>query len=126
MNLNIHNFGGDKDSVTIFGHRVGATLSMALTASPRASKLFTQVWASSGSEHFPGNSLKLGDFERKNAEYGNLFPECKKISDWQNIESSTLLNKIPESWKAGHSHTLPSQNESSSDFHDWIVLDGIF
>ncbi|KAL7032492.1 hypothetical protein ACKWTF_007333 [Chironomus riparius] len=123
INLNIHNFGGDKNSVTLFGHRTGATLVTALTASPKATKYFTKVWASSGSQHFSGKSLE--DSERENAEYANQFPNVKSLEDWQKVDSTELMKKMPETWMKKHSNSLPDRDESATSFHDWIVLDGV-
>jgi carboxylesterase type B len=123
IQLNIVNFGGDPKSVTIVGHRTGATLATALTAIPRANKLFKQVWASSGSYHYPGESLEVS--ERSNLGYAGLFPECKEKSNWQNKEASDLVSKVPKEWSIDHLSKLPAWNENSSEFHDWIVLDGV-
>lgn len=123
IELNIVNFGGDPKSVTILGHRTGATLATALSAIPRANKRFKQVWASSGSFHFPGESLDIS--ERNNLGYAGLFPECKEKSAWQLKEASELINKMPKEWSTDYLTTLPSYNENSSDLHDWIVLDGV-
>lgn len=123
IQLNIVNFGGDPNSVTILGHRTGATLATALTAIPRANKLFKQVWASSGSFHFPGESLE--NSERNNLGYAGLFPECKEKTCWKSKDASELINKVPKEWSVEHMTSLPAYNENSSEFHDWIVLDGV-
>ncbi|XP_070493345.1 neurotactin [Chironomus tepperi] len=123
INLNIHNFGGDKNSVTLFGYRTGATLVTALTASPKATKYFTKVWASSGSQHFSGKSLE--ESERENAVYASQFPDVKSLEDWQKVDSTELMKKIPESWTKKHANALPSRDEVATSFHDWIVLDGV-
>lgn len=49
IQLNIYHFGGNPKSVTLFGHRAGATLVSALITSPKAKDLFTRAWVSSGS-----------------------------------------------------------------------------
>lgn len=108
--------------MTLFGHRTGATLVTALAASPKATKYFSKVWASSGSQHFSGKSLE--ESERENAEYAKQFPNVTSLKDWQGIDSTELMKKIPESWTKKHSNTLPSSDESATSFHDWIVLDG--
>lgn len=94
----------------------------ALSATPKANKLFTRAWASSGSYHFPGNELK--DSERNNIEFGNAFPDCKTKSDWQSKDSTELLKKIPASWSKKF-NSLPTTVEKASDYHEWMVLDGI-
>lgn len=49
VQLNIHHFAGNPKSVTLLGHRAGATLVSALITSPKAKDLFTRAWVSSGS-----------------------------------------------------------------------------
>lgn len=124
ININIQNFGGDPKSVTIFGHRSGASLAIALTAIPRANKLFKQVWASSGSYHFSGDPLEVS--EKNNLEYAGQFPDCKEKSNWQYKDANELVKKTPENWIKNHKTTLPAYNENSSNFHDWIVNDGVY
>lgn len=124
IQINIQNFGGDPNSVTIFGHRSGSTLATALTVIPRANKLFSQVWASSGSFHFPGSPLDVS--EKNNLEYAVAFPDCKEKINWQSKDSAELINKTPESWTKEHLTTLPAWDENSSNFHDYIVLDGVY
>lgn len=124
IKINIQNFGGDPNSVTILGHRSGSTLATALTAIPRANKLFSQVWASSGSFHFPGSPLDVS--EKNNLEYAVAFPDCKEKSNWQSKDGEELIKKTPENWTKEHMTSLPGWSESSSDFHDNIVLDGVF
>lgn len=46
---NIHNFGGNPKSVTLLGHRAGATIVTALITSPKAKDLFARAWVTSGS-----------------------------------------------------------------------------
>lgn len=108
--------------MTLFGHRTGATLATALTASPKANQYFSKVWASSGSFRFPGKPLE--DSERENLEYAKEFPSVTKLDDWQDLSTTDLIGKIPEPWTKKHSNSLPGVEEKSSSFHDWIVLDG--
>jgi carboxylesterase type B len=124
INTNIHNFGGDRNSVTLFGHRTGATLVTALTASPKAAKLFKNVWASSGSAHYPGSSFSLSDYERKNLDFQNFFPEAKSRDDWKRVDAKAILEKLPESWSKEHANLLPGRDENMNNFHDWLVTDG--
>lgn len=49
IQLNIHHFGGNPKSVTILGHRAGATIVSALITSPKAKDLFARAWVTSGS-----------------------------------------------------------------------------
>jgi carboxylesterase type B len=124
IKINIQHFGGDPKSVTIFGHRTGATLATALTAIPKANKLFSGVWASSGSFRLPGDPLEV--FEKNNLEYAGLYPTIKDKSAWQEIDALELVNKTPSTWTKEHIGNLPTYYENSSDFHDWIVQDGVY
>lgn len=49
IQLNIHHFGGNPKSVTLLGHRAGATIVSALITSPKAKDLFARAWVTSGS-----------------------------------------------------------------------------
>lgn len=49
IKLNIYHFGGNPKSVTLLGHRAGATLVSALITSPKAKDLFAKAWVTSGS-----------------------------------------------------------------------------
>jgi hypothetical protein len=84
--------------------------------------LFTRIWASSGSSHFPGNDLR--DSEIENQDYGNAFPDCKDKKCWQEKNTADLLKMIPTAWKRGFD-SLPGVNDKSTEYHDWMVLDGI-
>lgn len=54
IQLNIHHFGGNPKSVTLFGHRSGATLVSAIVTSSKANDLFARAWVTSGAALFPG------------------------------------------------------------------------
>lgn len=69
VNLNIHHFGGNPKSVTLFGHRAGATMVSALVTSPQAKDLFARAWVTSGAAIFPG-MLKFTE---------NLISSCKFV-----------------------------------------------
>lgn len=109
--------------MTLFGHKTGATLATALTASPKAIQYFSKVWASSGSTRFPGNPLE--DSERANLEFAKAFPEVNSLSGWQTVSADALAEKIPQSWRKKHSNSLPAVDEESSSLHEWLVLDGL-
>lgn len=48
VQLNILHFGGNPKSVTLLGHRAGATLVTALSSSPKVKDLFARAWVTSG------------------------------------------------------------------------------
>lgn len=120
VNLNIEHFGGDPNSVTLFGHRAGATLVSALVTSPEAKGLFARAWVSSGSALFPGRSLQ--ESERANDEY--LIPmKCKEAECLRETDENELLEAVPDTWRRTWPD-LPSRNENTSARHEWLVLDG--
>lgn len=49
VNENIHNFGGDKDRITIFGHSAGGASTQAHVLSPASKNLFNNAIIMSGS-----------------------------------------------------------------------------
>lgn len=122
IEVNIQNFGGDKDNVVLVGHRAGATIVSALVTSPKAKGLFSRAWVSSGSALFPGKPL--ADSERANAE----FKETSKCDDDASCLTNTtnatdLLNSVPDTWRKNYAD-LPAINENTSVGHEWLVLDG--
>ncbi|CRL04436.1 CLUMA_CG017521, isoform A [Clunio marinus] len=122
IQINIKNFGGDPNSVILFGHRTGATLVTALTSSSKASKLFSRAWVSSPSSHYPGRPLV--ETERENAvDFDRNFPDCEDKGCWKKVDAKTLMEKLPESWKRPASSTLPAIDEAKP--REFLVLDGI-
>ncbi|XP_068081791.1 neurotactin-like [Anabrus simplex] len=122
VNLNIVNFNGDQKSVTVLGHRAGATLVTALTTSRLSHGLFHRAWLSSGSGVYPGKQLQ--ESEMKNAKYvknieqcqGNITADCLRL-----VDPEDLIKGIPDSWKPVISD-LPKPEEEPA--HEWLVLDG--
>lgn len=62
---NIENFGGNPRSVTLLGHRAGATIVTALTTSPKAKHLYARAWVTSGSAVGVQIGFYFTPFERK-------------------------------------------------------------
>lgn len=104
------------------------SLVAALASSSKANKLFARVWLSSPSAHFPGKSLV--ENERQNVDYAKIFPGCDDKTCWKEMDSKSLLEKVPEEWTRDLSSTLPSISEDNSSDeetksqHEFLVLDG--
>lgn len=120
IQLNIVHFGGNPKSVTLFGHRAGATLVSALVTSPRAKDLYTRAWATSGSAWFPGKPLT--ESERANAEFLDA-AKCVDATCLRKTEDEELLDAVPDTWRRIWSD-LPAADENTTSRHEWLVLDG--
>lgn len=116
VKYNIKHFGGDESSVTLLGHRAGATLTAALTTVPKAQKLYSRVWLSSPSVIFPGDSL---DQSQINNEPFKQRSKCNDIECLQRISTTEILAATPDVWLGSNVGTLPH-----TDQHSWLVLDG--
>nr|CAD7596774.1 unnamed protein product [Timema genevievae] len=119
IKLNIENFNGDKNAVTVFGHRAGGTLVTALTSSKMAKGLFSRAWVSSGSGVFPGKDL--AEEQMDNGEYVRSLG-CGDADCLQRLDVKELLNKVPGHWRYPAAD-LPSSGLPSP--HRWLVLDGV-
>ncbi|XP_021184636.3 neurotactin [Helicoverpa armigera] len=116
VNLNIKHFGGDPQSVTLLGHRAGATLTAALTTVGAAHKLYSRVWLSSSSVIFPGEPLEQSQKLNKG------FKDMIKCNDAHCLrQTSTTEVLTPDIWLENYIGKLPSSDESK---HSLLVLDG--
>lgn len=102
IQLNIVHFGGNPSSVTLFGHRAGATLVSALITSPKAKGLFARAWVSSGAAIFPGKPL--GESERANSLYLDQLKCSTEASEGKSsclysMEAEELLDAVPDTWR---------------------------
>ncbi|XP_014248776.1 neurotactin [Cimex lectularius] len=125
-NINIRNFGGDKNHITVVGHRAGATLVTALTSILKPEKLFQRVWISSGTTVFPNMTLR--EAEKQSEEYINGL-DCNINTTSGGIaecltkmEIEDLLDAIPDSWRRQKEGVLPVSEVKG---HQWLVEDGI-
>lgn len=117
VKYNIKHFGGDESSVTLLGHRAGATLTAALTTVLKAQKLYSRVWLSSASVIFPGEAVE----NFKNYEQFKQRVKCNDIECLQRISTTEILGATPDTWLGSNVGTLPVAGEFQ---HSWLVLDG--
>ncbi|XP_062129566.1 neurotactin [Drosophila sulfurigaster albostrigata] len=122
IQLNIVHFGGDAKSVTLLGHRAGATLVSALVTSKQLDGLYTRAWASSASAVYPGKALQ--ESERMNT---NLMAtlDCQDAACLREASSEKLWAATPDTW-FNFPVDLPKQQEqTNASRHEWLVLDGV-
>lgn len=124
VQLNIEHFGGNKSSVTLWGHRAGGTLVTTLLGARRAKGLFSRAWISSGSAIFPGNDLV------KSENISERFLNSIQCGDAACLKSKTaeaLMDAVPDVWHMGN-EGLPEISEvtikDTTKRHEWLVLDG--
>ncbi|KAK4880802.1 hypothetical protein RN001_008948 [Aquatica leii] len=120
IQYNIEHFGGDRRSVTLFGHRAGATLVTALAATRGAEKLFKQAWATSGGAIFPGKTLM--ELEMGNKHYMSNV-QCESAECLLKADAEYLVNSVTDTWRKPQPD-LPSKTEEPDKRHEWLVLDG--
>lgn len=118
IQYNIKNFGGDPQSVTLLGHRAGATLTAALTTVRSAHTLYSRVWLSSPSVIFPGEPLERA---QKNNEQFKHILKCNDVECLRNAKPMEIISATPDTWLGSDAHTLPRTGETK---RSWLVLDG--
>ncbi|XP_062708528.1 neurotactin [Aedes albopictus] len=120
IQLNIAHFGGNPESVTLFGHRAGGTMVAALASSNKTSKLFARSWISSAASIYPGNPLP--ESEKANTAYlGRI--KCEDAECLRDKEDEDVLDAVPDTWRRIFPD-LPSVEENATANHEWLVLDG--
>ncbi|KAH8372395.1 hypothetical protein KR093_011355 [Drosophila rubida] len=122
IQLNIMHFGGDAKSVTLLGHRAGATLVSALVSSNQLDGLYTRAWASSASAIYPGKPLQ--ESERLNV---NLMAtlDCQDAACLRETSSEKLWAATPDTWFNFPVDLPKPQEQTNASRHEWLVLDGI-
>lgn len=115
---NIKHFGGDPMSVTLFGHRAGATLTAALTTVKKAQRLYSRVWLSSPSVIFPGDPLEQA--QKENEKYKTI-SNCTDLKCLKKISATEIITVTPDVWLGNNVGTLPVLDELR---HSWLVVDG--
>lgn len=118
IQYNIKHFGGDPDSVTLLGHRAGATLTAALTTATKAQKLYSRVWLSSPSVIFPGDPLQQS--QSKNEQF-KLMSKCSDAECLKRLTYDEVLSATPDTWLGNNIDKLPVAEEFT---RSWLVLDG--
>ncbi|XP_049865227.1 neurotactin [Pectinophora gossypiella] len=115
---NIQHFGGDPQSVTLLGHRAGATLTAALTTVKKAQKLYSRAWLSSPSVVLPSQPFD-GSYR-----YFEQFKQASKCNDadcLRRMSSTEILSYMPDLWMTTNIGSLPLTGEYR---HSWLVMDG--
>ncbi|XP_068627601.1 neurotactin [Battus philenor] len=118
IQYNIKHFGGDAESVTLLGHRAGATLTAALTTATKAQKLYSRVWLSSASVIFPGEPLQQSQL---NNEQFKQISKCNDADCLRRITPTEILSATPDTWLGNNIDSLPVTDEFK---RSWLVLDG--
>ncbi|KAL7734027.1 hypothetical protein ACLKA6_011713 [Drosophila palustris] len=122
IQLNIVHFGGDPKSVTLLGHRAGATLVSALVTSEKMKDLYTRAWSSSASAMYPGKPLQ--ESERLNQQLMATL-DCQDAECLREASSEKLWAATPDTW-FNFPVDLPQaqENNNNGNRHEWLVLDG--
>lgn len=120
IHLNIEHFGGDKNSVTLFGHKAGATLVTALASISDSKKYFTRAWASSGGAIYPNKSPAEAE-----ADFRSFLDNvgCQDAVCLRNVSAEKLVSSVQDTWRKPQAD-LPGRNEDPSKRHQWLVIDG--
>lgn len=122
IQLNIVHFGGDKSSVTLVGHRAGATLVTALSTMSDANKYFTRAWASSGGAIYPKKVRQESEADHKS--FLDIV-DCRDVQCLRSLEAAKLISAVEDTWRKPQLD-LPSKTENPNQRHEWLVLDGKF
>ncbi|TDG52782.1 hypothetical protein AWZ03_001015 [Drosophila navojoa] len=121
IQLNIRNFGGNPQSVTLLGYRAGATLVSALVTSKKLEGLYTRAWASSASAIFPGKPLQ--ESERLNQQIMATL-DCQDAACLRETSSEKLWAATPDTWFQFPATIPQAQELTNANRHEWLVLDG--
>ncbi|XP_066246878.1 neurotactin [Euwallacea similis] len=120
IQLNIEHFGGDKKSVTLFGHKAGATLVTALATIPNAKKYFTRAWASSGGAVYPSKPRNESEAEARSFLQ---HVDCEDAECLRRTDAKKLIKSVQHTWRKPQPD-LPGKDEDPSKRHQWLVIDG--
>ncbi|XP_046822767.1 neurotactin [Vespa crabro] len=122
VQLNIQYFGGNKTSVTLWGHRAGGTLVTTLVGIRKTRNLFSRVWVSSGSAIFPRKELKKS--EQQSEQFLNSI-RCTDANCLRSKGAEDLIDAVPETWHSSFVGLPETRETLARDrMHEWLVLDG--
>lgn len=101
VNRNIHNFGGNSSSITLYGHGAGAASAHLLLLSNGSELLFQRAVINGGSAFVPwaynvmGHNRKaVYEFAEKYIENANSSQEEQKLLEFlQNVDAELLVNE---------------------------------
>ncbi|XP_071441460.1 neurotactin-like [Hetaerina americana] len=143
VKLNAGSFGGDPSSITILGHRAGATLALALTTERKPFQLFSRAWLSGPAPvSYLDDELARRDWEAIEHQ-GDTFIEdleCSSREVWdspaakhlevvnltaclQDMDAEDLVESMPEDWK-WRLVDLPMREDEPESSHKWLTVDG--
>lgn len=88
VQLNIRHFGGDNNSVTLLGHRAGATLVTALTTLPNATHLFSKAWAASGGALFPNKTRHEAEIDNRSFLQ---YVDCQDVNCLRSLDAEKIV-----------------------------------
>lgn len=117
IQLNIEHFGGDNSSVTLFGHKAGATLVTALSTMSDARKYFKLAWASSGGAIYPSKPRNESEMEFRSFLQ---HVECGNVECLMSVDAQKLFKSVHYSWRKPQPD-LPAKIEDPSKRHQWMV-----
>ncbi|XP_050315141.1 neurotactin-like [Anthonomus grandis grandis] len=121
IQLNIEHFGGNKESVTLVGHRAGATLVTALSTIHNAKNYFARAWASSGGSIYPSKPR-----DESEAEFRQFLQtvNCQDVTCLRELPAKKLVSSVPDTWRKPQPD-LPTKDEEPDKRHQWLVIDGV-
>ena len=124
VQLNIRNFGGDPDRVTLLGYKAGASMVLTLAFSEH-SHLFHQIWAFSGSALMSKMTLEHANIQNERFAEDHNCSDVNNVYDClYNLDSEELIELTPDDWRKPSMYTLPALQAKDEYQHHWLIHDG--